>query len=112
MAVIFNDKVISGSVTGASITFTKQLPHRKGFAVQFKYSGITIAGEVKLQASVNGTDFVDVEDAVYAISDNSGNILWDFPSVNYGWVRLVCTSSSGAIMFEAWLLIKRPKDTE
>ena len=111
MALLFNDKVISGSVTGSSITFTHPLPHRTGYAVQVKYSGTTITGEIKLQASLNNSDFVDIG-TPFTISDNSGCILFDNDGTNYNYLKIVCTSTTGDIMFEAWMAIKRPKPTE
>jgi len=111
MALIKNEKVITGTVDGGSITHTEKLPHKVGFAVQATYSGTGISGSAKLQASLNGTDFVDVEDSEVTFTDNSGNFLWDNNNINYNYLKIVLTSASGAIKFDAWLAIKRPKPT-
>lgn len=107
MPIMFEDKVISGTVTGASVTYTKAIPHRHEYAVQLKWSGTSITGSAKLQGSVNGDDFVDVANSEITITENSGNELWAVGGINYKWLRIVCTSSSGAITFEAWLIIKK-----
>jgi hypothetical protein len=108
MPITFEEKVISGTINGSSITYTKSIPHRHEYAAQLKWSGTTISGSAKLQGSINGTDFVDVSNSEITISANSGNELWAVGGINYKWLRIVCTSSSGDITFEVWLIIKKP----
>jgi len=113
MATIFNEKVISGTVNGASVTHEHAIPHENNVSVQVKYTGTTITGEVKLQAKMHeDADYVDVEDSVNAIADNSGSFLYDMRNINFNFLKIVCTSATGAITFDAWLLIKRAKPTQ
>lgn len=112
MALIFDEQVIQGTVDGASVSYTKSIPHRCGYAVQIKYSGTTINGNVKLQASLNNVDYIDIEDTQFNFTDDSGGVIYDNKEINYNFLKIVCTSNSGAITFQAWLVLKRPNPIE
>lgn len=113
MATIFNERVISGTVNGASVTYTKRIANQDNISVQVKYTGTTITGSVKLQARAHpDADFIDVEDSENSFTDNSGAYLYDMRGINFLELKVVCTSATGDVTFEAWLLIKRPKPTE
>ena len=71
-----NEKIISGSVEESSVTWTEQLAKHKAFAVQAKWSGSAVTGLVKLQGSLNGTDFLDIPDSQENIDGSSGGFLW------------------------------------
>ena len=106
--IVSNEKVIAGAVTGASVTADVSLVDAKDFAFFVKYSGATFAGSIKLQYSMNGLDWDDLPDSERPIA-TGGSGLWsaDVNGATYRTVRLVCTSTSGAITFEGWVVLKR-----
>lgn len=106
MPVTFNDKVISGTVTAAQITYDKDIPHRHGFAIQAKWSGAAISGYVKVQGSVNGEDFLDIEDSRVDFTA-AGAELWSISAFEFREIRIVCESTAGAVTFEVWLILKK-----
>ena len=106
MPIIFNDKVISGTVNGASVTYSKRIPHRHNYTVQGKWSGTSITGQMYLEASINGDDWIQIPDTVCEITSTGGNI-WDVSDANYTWIRITSESTSGSITFEVWLEIKK-----
>lgn len=107
MPIVRDEKVIAGTVNGASVTHTETLPHRFGFAVQVKWSGTTIVGTAKLQGSLNGDDYDDIENSEIEITTNSGSWMWNVGNVNFKHLKIVCTSTSGDITFGAWLVVKK-----
>lgn len=102
-----NEKVINGTVSGGSVTAARELTHNKAYSVQVKWSGSGVTGLAKLQASLNGVDWLDIPDSTQTISGSSGGFMYDVTEANYNWLNIVCTSSSGSITFEAWLQLKR-----
>jgi hypothetical protein len=102
-----NERVITGTVSGGSVTYTTDLNHNNQYSVQVKWSGSGVTGETKLQASLNSTDFVDFPDSTVAISGSSGGHMYDVTDARYNLLKIVCTSTSGAITFDVWLTKKR-----
>lgn len=105
--IVFNERVISGTVTGASVTWTQELPHNFAYAAHIKWTCTSCVGLVKLQASLDGTNFIDMSDTQEAIA-NTGEVMWNITDANYRFLKIVCTSTSGAITFWAQLEIKKP----
>lgn len=106
MPIQFHDKVIAGTVTSGSVTFEKSLPHNHGYSIHAKWAGTGIVGLLKLQASLDGTSFIDISDSTENFSD-TGEVMWDISEANYNWLKIICTSTSGAVSFEVWLTLKR-----
>lgn len=107
MPIVRDERVINGTVNGASVTHAETLPHRFGFAVQVKWSGSTITGSAKLQGSLNGEDYEDIENSEIEITTNSGSWMWNVGAVNFKYLKIVCTSTTGSITFQVWLVIKK-----
>jgi len=78
-----------------------------GYAVQAIWTGGTLAGTVKLQASIDGVTWSDVTGTSQAVS-GAGNFLWNVNGAFYAFVRayFVYSSGSGAITY--WTLVKGP----
>ena len=77
-----NNTVVSDPLT---------LENMLGFAVQAQWAGGTIAGTIKLEASIGGDEWDDVTGATQAITDD-GRVLWNEADVFYKWVRVSLTS--------------------
>jgi hypothetical protein len=67
-----------------------------GFSVQMTWSGTSPVGQAKLQASINGTDYVDIDDSADTISGNTGTTIWTVRNASYRWVKVVYTRTSGS----------------
>jgi hypothetical protein len=106
MPIMFNEKVIAGTVNGAVVTYTHQLPDRHAFSVQATWTGTPITGQLKLQASLNGTDFIDMTDSLTTF-DAAGQVLWDISKANYKYLKIWCESLTGDVTFGVWLTLKR-----
>jgi hypothetical protein len=66
-----------------------------GFSVQITWTGSSPVGQAKLQASINGVDYVDVDDSTDSISGNTGTTIWTVRNSSYRWVKVVYTRTSG-----------------
>lgn len=108
MPTIFRDKVISGTVNAADVSYTHALCHGEGYGIQIKYSGMGISGSMAIQGTINGEDFIEIEDSNISFTDNSGSYVFEAKYSKYGKIRIVCTSTTGDVFFEAWMLVNRP----
>jgi hypothetical protein len=66
-----------------------------GFSVHASYvDNGSFAGTIKIQASIDGTNFVDVADSSSAISVSNGNF-WNYNGAYYRYFRVSITVSAG-----------------
>lgn len=84
----------NGDMSGNLIAGPEQLTYIYGYAVQANYSG-SPAGVLKLQASNDGVNFVDIADTTFAISA-AGSTVINCTSSNYLYVQCVWTASGGS----------------
>lgn len=66
-----------------------------GLAIQAIYTGTTIAGAIKLQASVNNIDWADIADTSQTLS-SAGNYVWNLNGTFYPHIRLVFTDAGSS----------------
>lgn len=80
------------SVSQTSIPFL--IGGAPGYGVEVAFSSATSAGSLKLQGSVTGVNYGDVEDTTTAIV--AGNVVvYNVPNVNYRYMKVVWTPSGG-----------------
>lgn len=92
---VANIPIFSSQSLGANATSSAQtLDQAFGFSVQAQWTGASAAGTLKLQASLDGTNWDDISGASTTIA-GAGNILWNVTDVMFPWVRVVFTRTSG-----------------
>lgn len=89
---------MGGSLTSPVIDVSKL----NGWAVQFVWTG-SPTGTIKVQASINGTDFDDVTDATTDTGGVAGKFTFNtaYP-VSYPYIRMLYTRVSGTGSLNAW----------
>lgn len=93
----------------SAVTFSSDaIPlQQKGFCIQAKWveSVASLAGTVKIQASVNGETFSDIGNTTKTIS-GSGSEIWNMSEQFYPYLKLVFTLTGGTGVFGAWITSK------
>lgn len=99
-----NQFITSQPMNVTSESLPQQLQTSFGYSIQAEYTGTTISGILKLQASddpnpaINASElpvnWSDIADSSFVLSA-SGTTMWNVGQANYSWVRVVYTDSSG-----------------
>lgn len=108
--MVYNVAVITNGAMNASINSQPEgLANVISFAIQAVFTGVTINGSLKLQASCDPinqarnsppnanqlpTHWTDVTGSTVAIVA-AGDVTWNFDMPAYTWVRVVYTDASG-----------------
>lgn len=82
------------SMSQSQSSSSQQLNQMFAFSVQAVFTGSPV-GTAKLQASLDGTTWTDIEDSSDEIAA-AGNILWNVADVGYPYMRFVYTRTSGS----------------
>ena len=91
---------MSGNVTSSAV----QLDYTVGYSIQAAFTG-TPSGSLKLQASVDGTNYSDITDTSTTIAA-AGSFLWNVADPNYDYVRLVYTRTGSTGVLSATIFSK------
>lgn len=67
---------------------------QRSYAIQALFSGSNVAGTIKLEVSVDGTNFVDLASSSQSIS-SSADFMWNVNEASYRYVRVDWTATSG-----------------
>jgi hypothetical protein len=80
-------------------TRSQTLDDRTGpFSLFIKYeNGSSVDMVIKVQLSVNGTDWADIEETLVPILDNEGSIIYDIDGSGTEFVRIAIIVNSGSI---------------
>lgn len=73
----------------------QKIDYTIGYSVQANLSGSNGRGTLSLQASIDGTNFAEVQNSSVLMS-SSGTYVWNVMSANYDYVRFNLASSAGA----------------
>lgn len=96
------------TITNADVASpTIGLDQAYGFAIQAIWTGGSLAGTVKLQASVDGSTWSDISGSSQSIS-GPGSYLWNVQAAFYAYVRSYFTYSSGSGTITTWEQTKGP----
>lgn len=89
---IYNDSAITATANGDSLA----LGRNRQLAVQVTWTSTVSSASALLQASNDGTNWVDITGASQTILNNSGTTIWTISDANYKFIRprLVYTSGS------------------
>ncbi len=81
---------------------TLDLGDLKDVSIQVTFTGSDLTGTLKLEASNNGTTFVDVAESTEAVTLSEDHI-WNLAVANYRFLRAdwVYTSGSGTIQMDS-----------
>lgn len=94
MENLFNKPLISNGAMTTNLTSPSvDLSKIVGYCVYAKWTG-SPAGAIKLQASLDDTNFVDIQYSEQAIS-GAGDFMWNVSNAFYDKVRVVFTFSGG-----------------
>lgn len=77
----------------------------KDVSIQVTFTGSDVVGTLKLEASNNGTDFVDVDSSSQSVTA-SGDHMWNIAVANYRWLRADWAYTSGTGTIKADAIIK------
>lgn len=95
MENLYNVKIVTDASMGASVeSEVVDLSKTNGYSIYAKWTGSPV-GIVKLQASLDNVNFVDIIDSSSAVS-GAGDILWEVTTAFYDKVKLVYTRTSGS----------------
>ena len=94
---------VSAGTTQASPIVT--IGDLRDYAMHVDFSGSDLAGTLKLQASLDGTDWVDVASSSQAITSAASHI-WNVSNAAYEFVRAHWTYSSGTGNWTVLAVIK------
>jgi hypothetical protein len=95
MENLYNVLIVTNGDMSASITSTTQdLSKTNGYSVYAKWTGSPV-GTIKLQVSVDGTNFVDLAGSTITVS-SAGDALWEITTAFYDKVNVVYTRTSGS----------------
>lgn len=80
-------------------TRSQTLDDRTGpFSLFLKYeNGSSVDMVIKVQLSVDGVTWADVDETLYPIMDNSGSIIYDIDGSGTEFVRIAITVNGGSI---------------
>lgn len=100
--------VINGDMSGDVTSDAQEIKEVKGYAIQAIWSaGSTPVGSTKLQASLDGTNYTDIDGSSISVSGNSGSNFYNIELANYPYVRLVYTRTSGSGTLNVSISAKR-----
>ena len=94
---ILNDEILNATGVTASATSEEQpLDFTYGYAIYASWTEevASLAGNIKIQASVDGTNWVDVPTTQEAVS-GSGDFMWNITDAFYNKLRVILTVTSG-----------------
>ena len=86
---LFSSEVVNNETT---VSESVSLEHIYGYAVYASWTGSTISGSIKLECSVDGTNWADVTSSEQTITGAS-SFLWNEPDAMYKWFRVSATSN-------------------
>lgn len=98
---IYNYKIITDADMSSSITSSPSVDMSRtdGYAVYAKWTGAPV-GDIKLQASVDNVNFVDIIDSDSPVN-GPGDIMWEVTTAFYDKFRVVYTRTSGTGVLNA-----------
>lgn len=104
-AQIITDASMAANVTSSVVDMT----HKERARAMFEYSiqaiwssGSSPVGTLKIQASIDGSTFVDISGTVVGVTGNSGSVMWNVEGHSYKFLQLVYTRSSGSGTLNAY----------
>ena len=86
--------VADGDMSGSINSSSGVLKFSDRFCIQAVWTGSPV-GSIKVQASLNDTNWSDVSDSSQAVS-GAGSFLWSFALQAYSFFRVVYTATSGS----------------
>jgi len=88
--VLFEDETVNNETT---VSEAVSLEHIYGYAVWASWAGNSITGSIKLQASVDGDNWLDVASSSQTISSAS-SYMWNVADAMYKYFRVSVTSGN------------------
>jgi len=85
---IFVDEVVTNETTNGEAI---DISHIYGYSVYASWSGSTISGSIKLQASLDNASWIDITSSSQTIN-SADSYLWNVTDAFYKYFRVVATS--------------------
>lgn len=86
--VLFTDEAVQNETTTSEAV---EIAHIYGFSVWASWAGSTITGSIKVEGSIDGTNWLEVASSNQTISAAS-SYLWNISDAMYRYFRLSVTS--------------------
>lgn len=87
--VLFTNEAVSDETT---VSEAVEIAHIYGFSVWASWSGTTISGSIKIEGSIDGTNFLEVASSNQTISAAS-SYLWNISDAMYRYFRISVTAN-------------------
>ena len=89
------DKIIMNTTVTNETKYSDGFPVQdmNGFALQAAWVGTSIAGEIKIESSIDNYTYFELPDSAVSITA-TGDQMWNVTGVFYKWMRMVVTSSN------------------
>lgn len=94
----------------SAVTFNSSglpLAQMYGYSIQALWTG-TLAGTIKLQATIDGSTWSDIGSTSQALGGAAGSFLWNVTGAFYNQVRVALTGVTGTGNLTVWQQAKGP----
>ena len=100
---VFDDEVANSST---SLSEAVELHFITGYSVQAIWTGAATTGTIKLQQSINGSDWEDVASSSQAIA-GAGSFMWNVTDAHYKYFRVSVEETAGnPLTVNTWVYAK------
>lgn len=100
---VFDAEVLNSSVSNSE---SIEIHFITGYSVQAVWTGAATTGTIKLQQSINGSDWEDVSGSSQAIA-GAGSFMWNVANVHYRYFRIVAEETAGNdLTMNTWVYAK------
>lgn len=108
MKTIEFDLISAGNMAGSLTSPTAILEDARAVAVHARYAGAP-SGSLKIQASLDGTNWVDLGGAFTTAVSAAGETLYQIADAGYKYLRMTYTFTAGTGTLNARINIKSEK---
>lgn len=88
--VLFENESVASETT---VSEAVEITHIYGFSVWASYSGTTLNGSIKLECSVDGENWEDIQGSSQSISGSGSSYIWNYSAQMYRYFRVSVTAN-------------------
>lgn len=97
----------SQSAAASATTVPLEIGDYLNYSIVVEFTGSNVAGDLYLEASINGTTYFTVDGTPQSVS-NSEDHMWNVRDAGYRYVRCVWTYTSGTGNIVVRAMVKQP----